>query len=42
MLCCLELGDGEVDLIGLDEELKQSGDSISDKEEKVSNIHHQQ
>lgn len=36
MLCTLELGDGVVDFIGLDEELKQSGDSKSErkKEEK--------
>lgn len=37
MLCCLELGDGVADFSGLDEELKRSGDSISGKEEKVSN-----
>lgn len=37
MLYCLELGDGEVDLNGLDEELKQSRGSTSGKEEKVSN-----
>lgn len=37
MLWHLELGDGVVDFIGLDEELKRSGDSISGKEEKVSN-----
>ncbi len=37
MLCCLELGDGVVDFSGLDEELKRSGDSISGKEEMVSN-----
>lgn len=32
MLCCLELGDGVVDFIGLDEELKQSRDSTSVKQ----------
>lgn len=37
MLCCLELGDGVVDFTGLDEELKRSGDSISVKEENMSN-----
>lgn len=37
MLCCLELGDGVVDL---DEELKRSGESISGKEGKVLNITH--
>lgn len=35
ILCCLELGDGVVDLTGLDEALKHSGDSTSGKEENV-------
>lgn len=32
VLCSLELGDGLVDFIGLDDELKRSGDSISVKQ----------
>lgn len=32
MLCILELGDGVADFTGLEEELKQSGDSKSAKQ----------
>lgn len=35
VLCSLELGDGLLDFIGLDDELKRSGDSISVKQENT-------